>query len=259
MTLLPKLFLAGILLTVASPSWATCPEGTRNNYKGECVPASSKQGKSTEVQLTERDKELANQAFQQALEKYKIGVVLSWSNSNTGHRGGTSPTLTYATDNGVPCREYVTTVLTGGKEWKGYGTACRHADGRWKVTRGSDKPVGPRSRKVSTVEKTQEKSVFGKVADMKWAGGVYTGEVSKGVPNGQGTQTFPDLGQYVGQFKDGLPHGHGTLTTDSGNTYVGEFKDGELHGQGTMNYASGSKYTGEFLSLIHISEPTRPY
>ena len=33
-----KFFLAVLLLTVASASWAACPEGTKNNYKGECVP-----------------------------------------------------------------------------------------------------------------------------------------------------------------------------------------------------------------------------
>ena len=35
---LSKLFLAVLFLTVASVSWAACPEGTKNNYKGECVP-----------------------------------------------------------------------------------------------------------------------------------------------------------------------------------------------------------------------------
>ena len=33
-----KFFLAILLLTVASVGWAACPEGTKNNYKGECVP-----------------------------------------------------------------------------------------------------------------------------------------------------------------------------------------------------------------------------
>ena len=38
MKLLSRFFLAVLLLTVASVSWAACPEGTKNNYKGECVP-----------------------------------------------------------------------------------------------------------------------------------------------------------------------------------------------------------------------------
>ena len=38
MKLLSKFFLAVLLLTVASVSWGACPEGTKNNYKGECLP-----------------------------------------------------------------------------------------------------------------------------------------------------------------------------------------------------------------------------
>ena len=38
MKLLSQFFLAVLLLIVASVSWAACPEGTKNNYKGECVP-----------------------------------------------------------------------------------------------------------------------------------------------------------------------------------------------------------------------------
>ena len=39
---LSKFFLATLLLTVTSVGWAACPEGYKNNYKGECVDASGK-------------------------------------------------------------------------------------------------------------------------------------------------------------------------------------------------------------------------
>ena len=58
MKLLSKFFLAVLLLTVASVGWAACPEGTKNNYKGECVPTaesastSSSKSLSPEVQAT---------------------------------------------------------------------------------------------------------------------------------------------------------------------------------------------------------------
>ena len=35
---LSKFFLVVLLLTMASASWAACPEGMKSNYKGECVP-----------------------------------------------------------------------------------------------------------------------------------------------------------------------------------------------------------------------------
>ena len=33
-----KFFLAALLLTISTVSWAACPEGFKSNYKGECVP-----------------------------------------------------------------------------------------------------------------------------------------------------------------------------------------------------------------------------
>ena len=44
---LSKFFLAVLLLTVTGVSWAACPEGTKNNYKGECVPIAGQSKEST--------------------------------------------------------------------------------------------------------------------------------------------------------------------------------------------------------------------
>ena len=40
---------------------------------------------------------------------------------------------------------------------------------------------------------------------IEWKDGTYTGEVSKGVPNGYGTFTDSDGRKFVGQWKDGQP------------------------------------------------------
>ena len=84
-------------------------------------------------QLDEKDKELANEAFQDSLESKKVGAVSSWNNPDTGHTGATTPTRTYTADSGSPCREFTTTVLIGGEEQQGYGRACRQSDGSWKI------------------------------------------------------------------------------------------------------------------------------
>ena len=75
---------------------------------------------------------------------------------------------------------------------------------------------------------------------------VYVGEVSNGVPNGQGTWTHPNGAKYVGEWKDGKVHGNGSISIFDGSKYVGEFKDGKMHGQGTMTSRNGEKYVGEF-------------
>ena len=96
-------------------------------------------------------------------------------------------------------------------------------------------------------------SAFNSYADevtIEYLGGIYTGEVSKGVPDGQGTTTFVS-GQFkgdmhVGEYKDGLANGQGAYTFADGRKYVGETKDDKRHGQGTITTLDGEKYVGEW-------------
>ena len=75
MKFLSQLFLAVLLLTVTSTSWAACPEGTKSNYKGECV-----------------EKNI----------KFKSGYIQSWKNPELGTRRKFSPaTLFEVTDPSV--------------------------------------------------------------------------------------------------------------------------------------------------------------
>ena len=54
----------------------------------------------------------------------------------------------------------------------------------------------------------------------------YEGEIVDGVPNGEGTENFPNGQKYFGEFKDGLPNGQGMKTFPDGKKYFGEWKDG---------------------------------
>ena len=56
--------------------------------------------------------------------------------------------------------------------------------------------------------------------------GKYLGEIRNGVPEGQGTLTFPDGQKYEGEFHEGQPHGQGTETLPDGEQYVGDWKEG---------------------------------
>ena len=77
-------------------------------------------------------------------------------------------------------------------------------------------------------------------------GSKYVGEVSNGVPHGQGTYTFASGDKYVGEWKNFLYHGHGTSIYADGSKYIGEYKDGVHHGQGTYTWANGAKFVGEY-------------
>ncbi|HIE55072.1 MAG TPA: glycine zipper 2TM domain-containing protein [Chromatiaceae bacterium] len=67
-----------------------------------------------------------------SLETVRTGVPTRWRNPDTGNRYTVTPTKTYETSRG-PCREYTVDAIIGGKKEKVYGTACRQADGSWKV------------------------------------------------------------------------------------------------------------------------------
>lgn len=67
-----------------------------------------------------------------SLENVRTGVGTSWRNPDTGYNYRVVPTKTYG-DDSSPCREYTLDASIGGKTEQIYGTACRQADGSWKV------------------------------------------------------------------------------------------------------------------------------
>ena len=89
-------------------------------------------GNNIGAQLDERDRLLAGQTLQHTLEQAPTNAVGSWNNPDSGHSGTVTPTVTRYTD-GQPCREFTTTIDVGGQPQQGYGTACRQADGSWKI------------------------------------------------------------------------------------------------------------------------------
>jgi surface antigen len=82
--------------------------------------------------LDQRDKRLAAEAQQRALESVPAGQPVAWNNPDSGHQGTVTPVRTYQSG-GTYCREFQSDVVIGGKSEKAYGTACRQPDGSWKV------------------------------------------------------------------------------------------------------------------------------
>ena len=66
------------------------------------------------------------------LETVRTGVPSAWRNPDTGNEYTMTPTRTYQTSEG-PCREYTMDATIGGNTEQVHGTACRQADGSWKV------------------------------------------------------------------------------------------------------------------------------
>ena len=78
-------------------------------------------------------------------------------------------------------------------------------------------------------------------------GGVYGGEVVKGIKSGFGKYTYPNGDSYEGEFAGDLRHGEGKYVWANGETYTGEFASGNMHGFGTYTWPEGRpSYTGYF-------------
>ncbi len=83
--------------------------------------------------LDNRDKQMAAQAAQLAFEQNRNGQPSVWNNPDSGNSGSITPTKTYQLANGQYCRMYTQTINIGGEPQQTSGTACRQADGTWKV------------------------------------------------------------------------------------------------------------------------------
>jgi surface antigen len=90
-------------------------------------------GSETGKSLDRADRHYAAQTQHAALETAPVGATASWVNPDTGHSGTVTPVRTYQAGGGQYCREYQQTVVVGGREQHGYGTACRQPDGSWQV------------------------------------------------------------------------------------------------------------------------------
>ena len=85
------------------------------------------------AQLSEADRIIAGRNLTETLERQPIGSSNEWRNPDSGHHGYSVPTRTYQQSDGSPCREFTTVVYVGGQQQEAYGTACRQADGSWKI------------------------------------------------------------------------------------------------------------------------------
>lgn len=69
----------------------------------------------------------------QTLEYGKSGQANSWYNPDTGNSGTVQAQRAYQDSSGSYCREFTHKVVIAGKTEEAYGTACRQADGTWKI------------------------------------------------------------------------------------------------------------------------------
>ena len=79
------------------------------------------------------DEEKHYSTTQSPLESQKVGETSSWANPDTGHKGEVTPTRTYQSAEGTPCREFTQTIYVEGDYEQVDGKACRNSKGAWEV------------------------------------------------------------------------------------------------------------------------------
>ena len=84
------------------------------------------------AKLTEQGQLMHQSAIHSNLETAQDNSTTSWNNPNNNAHGSVTVRNTNVS-NGTPCREFTQTIYVGGKAVEGYGTACRQADGSWKI------------------------------------------------------------------------------------------------------------------------------
>lgn len=92
-------------------------------------PAAWAQGNDS---LEPNEQEAMTETLQYALEYGPTNQSAEWVNPDTTRSGSVVPVRTFETSQG-PCREFITSIIVGGNEEQGYGTACRQPDGSWQL------------------------------------------------------------------------------------------------------------------------------
>lgn len=82
--------------------------------------------------LSAQDQRYYNSAATQAASA-PVGQQIAWYNPESGTQGTIVPVREGRDSSGSACREYQQTVTIGGKTERAYGTACKQADGSWKI------------------------------------------------------------------------------------------------------------------------------
>jgi len=102
--------------------------------------------------LRASDRRYAEGAALKSLEEASPGKASRWNNPETGHEGAFTPSIVYRSADNLLCRDYVQEVSAKRKMRAMPGTACRMADGSWRVAFGV--PVRRALRSVRSTSST---------------------------------------------------------------------------------------------------------
>lgn len=126
--LLPALTIALVLAaceTAPKPTVVSAPQEAIG-LKGGLI------GLQVGLLLSEADRKAALDAEYRALEFGRAGSPVNWRGGPEGIYGEVIPEAPYTIE-GNHCRDYIHTIYARERPRVGRGTACRNADGSWRM------------------------------------------------------------------------------------------------------------------------------
>ena len=85
------------------------------------------------------------------------------------------------------------------------------------------------------------------------SGESYVGTWEDSYMSGNGTVSFPRVGEYSGEMQSSMREGYGVFTWNTGESYAGNWENDEMSGTGTYIFSDGSSLTGVFQHNKPIS------
>lgn len=120
-------------------------------------------------QLSAADEMTATTSLRDALEYNQTGVTSTWRNPDTQNSGASQPLKTFQTTDGSYCREFLQTVTIAGRQVDAYQTACRQADGNWKIVNFNPPASNPPQKMVTqSVNRMNHAATYGARRDPGW-------------------------------------------------------------------------------------------
>ena len=91
-------------------------------------------GGETGKSLDRADRMAMQQATYEALDYGESGSSSTWTNPDSGNSGEIVPQPAIRRADNRYCREFRETVTIAGEKQQAFGTACRQANGSWKIS-----------------------------------------------------------------------------------------------------------------------------
>jgi len=122
-----------VALALALPL-AGCSGGSPNvSQPGVSVLPSAAPGSALLSGLDANDRQKADQARQEALERGAAGTAFTWKSAENSSRYGSVVAGPTYTQSGQNCRQFTQTVYIDGVPQTARSAACRQADGAWRA------------------------------------------------------------------------------------------------------------------------------